>query len=66
MLYFRILHAQGFVQNKKAALEGGSIAGNARMELEKKTGSKIATKDNYKEIPESQKRKSIKGANENE
>ncbi|PZM77289.1 MAG: phage antirepressor protein [Candidatus Margulisiibacteriota bacterium] len=58
--------AQGFVQNKKAALEGGSIAGNARMELEKKTGSKIATKDNYKEIPESQKRKSIKGANENE
>ncbi len=41
---------QGFPENKKAALEGGSIAGNARKELEKKSGTKVSVKNNYKEI----------------
>ena len=50
---------QGFIDNKKAALEGGTVAGNARRELEEKSGTKISTKENYKEIPEI-KRKSIK------
>lgn len=48
-----------FSDNKKAALEGGTVAGNARCELEEKSGTKISTKENYKEIPEI-KRKSIK------
>ena len=50
---------QGFIDNKKAALEGGTVAGNARRELEEKSGTKISTKENYKEIPEI-KRKAIK------
>jgi len=50
---------QGFIDNKKAALEGGTVAGNARRELEEKSGKKISTKENYKEIPEI-KRKAIK------
>jgi DNA-damage-inducible protein D len=44
--------AQGFFENKKAAIEGGGIAGNARRELEKKSGAKVSTKENYKEISE--------------
>lgn len=48
--------AQGFVSNKKAAREGGSIAGNARRALEKKTGTKISTKENFKHLAESKSR----------
>lgn len=39
--------AQGFVKNKDAAVQGGSIAGNARRELELKSGKKVSTSDNY-------------------
>jgi len=42
---------QGFTDNKRTALEGGSVAGNARWELEEKSGAKVSTKENYKEIP---------------
>jgi hypothetical protein len=52
--------AQGFVQNKKAAKKGGEIAGNARKELEIESGKKIATKENYKAITESEKKKLLK------
>lgn len=52
--------AQGFVQNKKAAKAGGKIAGNARKELETKSGKRIATKENYKAISESEKKKLLK------
>ncbi len=52
--------ASGFDQNKKAAKEGGKIAGNARKELEKKSGKKISTKENFKSIPESEKKKLLK------
>lgn len=45
-------NAQGFTTNKKAAREGGSIAGNARRALEKKTGTKVATKKNFKHLIE--------------
>ncbi len=34
-------NAQGFMENHKAAKAGGSVAGNARKELEKKSGAKI-------------------------
>ncbi len=44
--------AQGFAHNKKAAIEGGNVAGNARRDLEEKSGTKVSTKENYKEIPE--------------
>ncbi len=39
--------AQGFIENKSAANEGGKIAGEAREKLEKKTGKKISTRKNY-------------------
>ncbi len=48
--------ARGFPENRQAAREGGKVAGNARQELEGKSGRKVATKANFKEIPESQRR----------
>ena len=51
--------AQGFPENKKASIEGVTVAGNARRELEEKSGTKVSTRNNYKELPES-KRKKIK------
>ena len=37
---------QGLEENKKAAKEGGSIAGNARKEIEQKTGKPVITSKN--------------------
>ncbi len=45
--------AQGFNELKEAAQDGGSIAGNARNELEKKSGKKVVTSENY--LPENKK-----------
>ncbi len=45
----------GFIQNHKAAKQGGTIAGNARKELESKTGKKVVSKKNY--LPEKKKLK---------
>jgi DNA-damage-inducible protein D len=44
--------ARGFHKNKEAAVEGGTIAGNARRELESKSGTRVSTKENYKELSE--------------
>jgi DNA-damage-inducible protein D len=52
----RTTATQGFGQNKVAATQGGSVAGNARRELEKKSGRKIVSRENYLEVPESVKR----------
>jgi DNA-damage-inducible protein D len=38
---------QGFDENKQAAIEGGSVAGTARKELESKSGKKVVTGQNY-------------------
>ena len=38
---------QGFIENKKAAKRGGEVAGNARKELESKTGKKVISPQNY-------------------
>jgi DNA-damage-inducible protein D len=43
-------NAQGFVENQKAAKAGGNVAGNARKELEKKSGTKIVSKQNFKNL----------------
>ncbi|MCM8813749.1 MAG: Bro-N domain-containing protein, partial [Candidatus Omnitrophica bacterium] len=48
-------NAQGFVENKQAAFEGGSVAGNARNELERKSGKKVISKENYKKLPQNKK-----------
>lgn len=39
--------AKGFNQNQKAAKAGGKIAGDARKQLEKASGQRVITKDNY-------------------
>lgn len=48
-------NAQGFVENKQAAFEGGAVAGNARKELEHKSGKKVISKENYKKLPQNKK-----------
>ncbi len=53
--------ATGFVENKEAAIEGGTVAGSARKDLENRTGKKVVTKDNYKGLTEGKKRKKLKG-----
>lgn len=40
-------NATGFKENKKAAKEGGSVAGRARKDLEKKSGKKVVTSSNF-------------------
>ena len=51
--------ARGFPENKNAAVEGGTIAGNARRELEEKSGTQVSVRENFKEIPE-KKRKALR------
>ena len=46
---------KGFVQNKKVAKQGGTVAGNARRELESRTGKKVVNSENY--LYESEKNK---------
>jgi len=49
--------AKGFIENKTAAKKGGKIAGDAREALEKETGKKIVSKENYMQLTEKKKRK---------
>lgn len=42
--------AFGFQKNKTTAQEGGNVAGNARLDLEKKSGKKVSTRKNYLEM----------------
>ncbi len=39
--------SRGFGENKVSARKGGTIAGNARKNLEKQTGKKVVTKENF-------------------
>ena len=48
----------GFVENKKAANQGGKIAGDARKALELETGNKVVSSKNY--LPENKKNKELK------
>ncbi len=54
----RAKNAKGFTENKKAAQIGGRIAGNALKELEKESGEKVITSENY--LPEPEKTKALK------
>lgn len=48
---------QGYDENLDAAIDGGTVAGTARKDLEKKSGKRVATPENFKEIAEEKKRK---------
>lgn len=52
----RTRDAQGFPESKDAARAGGTVAGNARRELEKKSGRKVVTSDNYLALTQSAKK----------
>jgi DNA-damage-inducible protein D len=52
----RVDDAQGFDESKTAARKGGEVAGTARKDLEKKTGKRVVTPENYLSEPESRKR----------
>ena len=49
---------KGFVENKLAAKQGGSVAGKARIDLENKTGKKVITGENF--LPPSKQNKKLK------
>ena len=48
--------AKGFPQNKHVAHSGGTVAGNARRELEKKSGRTVVTSENYLGLTQSTKK----------
>lgn len=54
-------NAQGMIENQESARQGGSVAGKARRDLEKKSGKKVASKQNYLKAP--QDKKLLKGKN---
>jgi DNA-damage-inducible protein D len=52
----RTRDALSFSENKQAAHEGGTVAGNARRELERKSGRKIVTRENCLALTQSTKK----------
>jgi hypothetical protein len=52
--------ARGFEPNKTVAKEGGSVAGSARQDLERRSGRKVVSGINYKKLPENKLRKLLK------
>ena len=54
----RAKNAKGFIENKHAARIGGNIAGHALKELEKESGEKVITSENY--LLETKKPKELK------
>jgi len=59
--------AQGFMQNKDAALKGGTAAGKALDAFEESTGDKVVTGENYKQqIAEAKQQQRIGGKKEKE
>jgi len=51
----RATDAQGFIEAKGAAHQGGEVAGKARKDLESKTGKRVVSKQNYLQQPENRK-----------
>ncbi len=52
----RVDDTKGFHESKHAARKGGEVAGKARKDLEKKTGKRVVSRENYLTEPESRKR----------
>ena len=52
----RTRDAQGFPENRQTARAGGTVAGNARRELEQKSGRKVVTSENYLSLAQSTKK----------
>lgn len=52
--------AHGFTENQRAAIAGGNVAGNALKDLEKKSGKKIVSSQNFKQLIATKNKKQIK------
>ena len=50
-------NSKGFAPLKKDTKEGGEVAGSARKDIEKRTGKKVSTKENYLRISQDKKLK---------
>ncbi|MDO8460981.1 MAG: phage antirepressor protein, partial [bacterium] len=48
-------NTKGFTENKTTAKKGGGIAGEARQKLEKESGKKVLTRQNYLTQPQNKK-----------
>lgn len=48
--------SQGFAESKKAAKEGGKVAGRAREDAEKSLGIEVISKKNYLGLPRKNKK----------
>jgi hypothetical protein len=48
---------EDFEESKKVAKQGGDVAGSAIKDLEKKTGKKVVSSNNYLQIPEKTKKR---------
>ena len=46
----KVRKPKNFNQNKKVAKEGGSVAGNARVDIESRTGRKVITSKTAKAL----------------
>ncbi len=46
----KVHNPQGLQENRKVAREGGSVAGNARKDIEKRTGRQVITAENAKQL----------------
>ena len=57
--------AKGFKENRKAAEEGGTVAGVAREELEKRSSQPVVSSENYLNMPEKEKRKKLRSGKDN-
>ncbi|HKZ36602.1 MAG TPA: hypothetical protein VJ184_03050 [Chryseolinea sp.] len=55
----RSKNAENFPECKTAAIEGGGVAGNARLDAEKKIGRSVISNENYIIEPEKVKRKRL-------
>ena len=51
-------NAQGFEENREAALKGGTIAGNARRNLERVSNEQVVSPNNYLDLVESNQQSS--------
>ena len=49
--------SKGFVPLKNDAQEGGAVAGSTRKDIEKRSGKKVVSSENFKVLPEARKRR---------
>ena len=57
-------NAQGFSENQNAAIKGGTMAGNARMNFEKELGKSVVSPTNFLDLKSEQKDELAQGDNE--